>query len=262
MPAGSLKFATADGIKIAFKAPAKLADSHSLQKNIIAAACGGSVDFSHISDPVIRVDFRGQGESESPKELSDYSINGYASDTFAVADAAGVKTPVLLGYSHAADGATLAALNEPDRVQALILVEPAILVDKAHLAQRVRLLEEGKIDEALRLTFQFANPRISKDELKAAVKQGKEFYGRDGKAFLGESLARLNSPIDEGRLSTISVPTLVIGGTRSSIRSNVARVAKAIPNASVVWVNGADHFLTNKTKEVSAIITAFVASLG
>lgn len=261
MVAASLKFAESDGLKIAYTPTDARASGAALNKAIIAAACSGQMDFADIGGPVMQVDFRGQGGSEAPREIDDFSINGYAADMLSVADAAGVKTPIVLGYSHAADGAALAALDEPGRVQALVLVEPAMLLEKGHLQRRVKLLEAGKVDEALRLTFKFANPRISGEELEAAIAHAKEFYGKSGASFLGETLARLHSPIDEGRLGTIGVPTLVIGGTRSSIRSNVARVAKAIPNASVMWIDGADHFLAGKTKQVMQVIKSFVETL-
>lgn len=262
MTNANLKFAVSDGLKIAYTPIDKTAVPRVvLDKAVIAAACGGQIDFRDIGDPVMQVDFRGQGGSEIPRQRDGFSIEGYASDMFAVASAVGVEKPILLGYSHAADGATFAALSKPDRVRALVLVEPALFVDKGQLKKRLKLAKAGKLDEALRLTFEFANPRIAKKNLDAAIANAKEFYGSSGESFIGETSARLNSPINKDRLAAIKVPTLVVGGARSSIRSNVARVAKAIPGASTLWIDGADHFLAGKSKQVMRLIRAFVDSL-
>jgi len=257
-----LKYAKSDGLKIAYTPIDNVSVSReALRKAVVAAACGGQINFTDIGGPVMQMDFRGQGGSETPRSRDGYSVEGYAADMVAVASAAGVKTPILLGYSHAADGATFAALDNPDRVRALVLVEPAMFLDKAQLKKRLKLAEAGKLDEALRVTFQFANPRITERELEAAVANAKKYYGGSGESFLGETSARLNSPITKDRMAAIKVPTLVVGGTRSNIRSNVARAARAIPDASVVWIDGADHFLTGKSAQVMRLITAFVDSL-
>jgi pimeloyl-ACP methyl ester carboxylesterase len=262
MATANFKFVKSDRLKIAygpFKGASPSRDA--LRKAIIAAACGGQIDFTDIGGPVMQMDFRGQGGSERPRSRDGYSVEGYAADMLAVASEAGVETPILLGYSHAADGATFAALDKPSRVRALVLVEPALFLNKAELKKRLRLAEAGKLDEALRVTFKFANPRMTEKELDAAVANAKEYYGGNGESFVGETSARLNSPITKDRLARIKVPTLVVGGTRSNIRSNVARAARAIPDASVVWIEGADHFLTGKTDQVMRLITAFVETL-
>jgi pimeloyl-ACP methyl ester carboxylesterase len=262
MVSTDLKFAKSDGLKIAYRPADKVSTSReALRKALVAAACGGQINFTDIGDPVMQMDFRGQGGSEMPRSRDGYSVEGYAADMLAVASAAGVEKPILLGYSHAADGAAFAALDNPDRVRALVLVEPALFLDKAQLKTRLKLAEAGKLDEALRVTFKFANPRITEKELKAAVANAKEYYGGSGESFAGETSARLNSPINKERLAAIKVPTLVVGGTRSNIRANVARAAKAMPDASVVWIEGADHFLTGKSAQIMRLITAFVDSL-
>lgn len=262
MVSATLKYAESAGLKIAYKPTGGAADPVAgLNKALIAVACGGQLNLDDIGGPVMEVDLRGQGDSEAPHDLDGFSVKGYAADMLSVASAAGVKAPIMLGYSHAADGAALAALEQPRRVRALVLIEPAFLIGKKHFEQRLKLIDAGKLDEALNLTFKFANPKITNQELKAAVASTKEFYGSSGASFRGETLARLHSPIDKGRLAALEVPTLVIGGTLSNIRSSVARVAKAIPNASMVWIEGADHFLSGKTKQVMQVVTAFVDSL-
>jgi pimeloyl-ACP methyl ester carboxylesterase len=262
MASVNLKYAESGGLKIAYRPVGRASGiTARIDKSLIAVACGGQLNLDDIGGPVMEVDVRGQGESEAPRDLDGFSIKGYAADMLSVASAAGVKAPIMLGYSHGADAATLAALEEPRRVRALVLIEPALLIGKKHFEQRLKLIEAGKLDEALNLTFKFANPKISSNELKAAVANAKEFYGNSGASFRGETLARLHSPIDKGRLATLGVPTLVIGGALSSIRSSVARVAKTIPNASVVWIEGADHFLSGKTKQVMQVVTSFVDSL-
>jgi pimeloyl-ACP methyl ester carboxylesterase len=68
----------------------------------------------------VALDLRGHGESE-PAKNGDYSIQGYASDVLAVADALGIQRFVLVGHSMGGAVAGAVAGKEPDRVAGLLL---------------------------------------------------------------------------------------------------------------------------------------------
>ena len=60
----------------------------------------------------------------------------------------------------------------------------------------------------------------------------------------------VNDPnIDPALLPSLSMPTLVIAGTRDMIRESHTRlIARSIPNSSLVLLPG-DHFVANKNPE-------------
>jgi pimeloyl-ACP methyl ester carboxylesterase len=71
----------------------------------------------------VALDLRGHGESE-PAEDGDYSITGLAADVAAVADQLGLRRFVLAGHSLGALAAIDYAGRHPERVAALLLVDP------------------------------------------------------------------------------------------------------------------------------------------
>jgi esterase len=76
-------------------------------------------------------DRRGHGKSDPPKNKS-YALEEGAEDILAVADALGLKTFDLVAHSGGAAEAFIFAARHPDRVSALLLVDPPF--DAAALA--------------------------------------------------------------------------------------------------------------------------------
>jgi pimeloyl-ACP methyl ester carboxylesterase len=71
----------------------------------------------------VAIDLRGHGESD-PADDGDYSIRGLAADVEAVADQLGLRRFVLAGHSLGALVAIDYASRHPERVKALLLVDP------------------------------------------------------------------------------------------------------------------------------------------
>ncbi|HYG46728.1 MAG TPA: alpha/beta hydrolase [Allosphingosinicella sp.] len=264
MPRTKAQFAKTNDISIAYRSVGTQLAASSVDSAMIAAACGAETEFMMaLGDPsmgtsAVLVDLRGTGGSDKPDDVQQYTIGSYTQDMFSVAESIGATNPTLLGYSHFAAVAAQAALSEPSRVSALILVEPAFFIDKEVYERRIRALEQGDMEGALRMTFKFANPKISEQQLSRGVKVAMDYYGNNPASLLGEFRARANSDLTEARLGEIRVPTLVIGGTKSNLASNVARTARSIPNASMVWIPGADHFLMDHDNQVARVISAFL----
>lgn len=255
-----------DETKIAYKFFGKPDANAVRQGNIIvAAACGGAVldKFGELvgkSTPVAMMDMRGTGESGVPTSRFQYSVPAYSHDIMAVLDKVKAKRGMVLGYSHGAEAAVYTALSEPERVRALVLIEPGLLNDREVLTERLRLAESGNIEDALRVTFTYANPEITPKELEEGVRTAVDYYRNNPETLIGEFRARALYNVTPDLLNEIRVPTLVIGGTKSNIRQNIATVAQSIPNASMFWIPGANHFLGDQAiKSVAEIARTFVS---
>lgn len=189
------------------------------------------------------LDLRGTGASGQPSNRFDYSIQSYAQDILSVLDANDQSSGHVLGYSNESDAAIQAALDAPERVVGLVLVEPATLIDPSIKKERLALAESGRIDEALRATFSFCDPTLNGEQLDAAVKMAMEFYHGNEENLVGEFRARASFNATPDMLAEIKAPTLVVGGAKSPIRQEVVRVAKSIPGASYLRIPDAGHFM-------------------
>ncbi|MEX2447087.1 MAG: alpha/beta fold hydrolase [Dehalococcoidia bacterium] len=70
---------------------------------------------------VVGFDLRGHGRSDAPPR--GYTMRRFADDMAAVADAAGVKSAVVVGHSLGGVATVEAGRRHPDLVRALVLVE-------------------------------------------------------------------------------------------------------------------------------------------
>jgi len=194
-----------------------------------------------------------------------YELADYLNDIAAVVDCTNSR-PVLCGYSHTAFFTVHYALNHPERLSALILVEPALFNERAELLSRAHKAlagdEHGSITELLKNV----QPDLANDETLAKAYTRFVVKSTENSSTMGmELLARANNPISRERLSTLKMPVLLIGGTKSHAKYTVHRSAEALPNAFVWWVEGATHMdimgptYSNKIEQA---VNAFHAAMG
>jgi len=209
---------------------------------------------------VVGFHYRGSGQSSVPQSLMEYSVEAYREDLRQLALKVGLSKFNLVGYSHGGFFTADYALNYPEQVSALVLVEPALFIDRAILQERVRLAREGNGDDVIHVLMKQMVPEMAfnsqaYNDLVNAIKQNYP----DPIGLAGEWYARSTHEIGEAELAQISVPTLVIGGERSWVRGNIARVASSIPGAKQVWLDGTHNLLEERPAEVTAAIESFLA---
>jgi 3-oxoadipate enol-lactonase len=190
---------------------------------------------------------RGHGESSAAGEHP--TIEQAALDAVAVLDTEGVERAVVLGNSLGATVGLALALLRPERVRALVLVEPtvpALLTDGGGdrlgaAARKARaLLAEGRVDEALDL---FLAPRI-----------GSDWHEKVGRRRLAEwrhnivSTPAWFNAVDTfdpgpGPLDALDLPTLLVygAGTQPVYRQLIEAVAEAVSTANLIEVPEAGH---------------------
>lgn len=170
---------------------------------------------------VIALDTRGHGGS--PRGEGPFSIRRFARDLLDFMDGMEIPAAHLLGFSDGANIALCFALAHPERVKLLILNGGNL--DSSGVKRSVQL----PIEIGYRIARLFAG-----------------FSDKAGKN--AEMLGLMvNDPnIAPEKLQTLSMPTLVIAGTKDMIRDEHTRlIAEKIPRSRLVLLPG-DHFIANK----------------
>lgn len=173
---------------------------------------------------VIAIDTRGHGQSSRGEK--PFTIVQFAEDLHDFMDEKGIAKAILLGFSDGGNIALTFALKYPERVDRMI-------VDGANLFPRgVKPLYQWPIEIGYRIAKLFA-----KKSDKA--KQNAEMLG-----------LMVNEPhIDPVELTRLTMPVLVVAGTKDMIKESHTRlIHKSLPNAQLAILEG-DHFVANKNAE-------------
>jgi pimeloyl-ACP methyl ester carboxylesterase len=178
---------------------------------------------------VIAFDNRGHGQSEKLYDPSVYGAPDMAEDALRLLDHVGIERADVLGYSMGARIAAFLVLRHPERVRSAILGGLGInmvrgMVGSGPLA---KALEADSIDEVTNDTAR---------SFRAFAEQ----TGSDLKA-LAACMRGPRERILPEQLATIRVPVLVAVGTKDVIGGSGAELAKLIPGAQLLEIEGRDH---------------------
>ena len=181
---------------------------------------------SHFSKQyhVIALDTRGHGQS--PRGEKPFTIKQFAEDLHDFMDEKGIEKAVILGFSDGGNIALTFALKYPEQVEKMI-------VNGANLfPSGVRPLYQWPIEIGYRIARLF-----SKKSEKA--KQNAEMLA-----------LMVNEPhIEPSELSHLTMPVLVVAGTKDMIKDSHTRlIYKNLPNAQLNIIEG-NHFVANKNAD-------------
>ncbi len=170
---------------------------------------------------VIALDTRGHGKS--PRGTKPFTIEQFSCDLYDFMTSLEIPNAVILGFSDGANIAIKFAMKYPSKVKALIL-------NGGNLNPKgVKRTIQIPIEIGYKIAKQFASKSPN-------AKQNAEM--------LGLMVNEPNIELDE--LSKITVPTLVICGSRDMIKeSHTKKIAENIPNAKLSIIKG-NHFIANK----------------
>ena len=176
-------------------------------------------DFSH-DFTVYAIDTRGHGKS--PRGTAPFTISQFADDLLAFMNQQGLPQADILGFSDGGNIALIFALRHPDRVRRLIL-------NGANLGPKgVKPLVQLPIVLGYHVASLFKSP------------------GARAKAELLGLMVR-EPHIDPAELKKLTMPVLVIAGTKDMIRERHTRlIAASLPNSRLAIIPG-NHFIANKT---------------
>jgi pimeloyl-ACP methyl ester carboxylesterase len=214
---------------------------------------------------VVAYDYRGLYRSGPPAEPNAVTISDHAADLLAVLRWAGSEPAVVIAWSMGVQVAVEAALAEPDRVAGLVLVAgapgdplagvlnlpvsrvlipPATRVVEAGAAPfgaAVRLLAASRGAPQLLRRLGMVAPSCDLDTFHAMAR---EFAGLDWRLYM-RTIRAMGRHDAWPRLGEVTVPTLVVGGTRDRFlpEATLRAIAAAIPGAELLVIEGATHYL-------------------
>ena len=219
---------------------------------------GAKEDFSdHIEDlsreyRVVVFDHRGHGESGAPTDEASYSLERLGADILCVADALGEETFVLLGHSMGGMVARKVALTNPDRIDALILMDtchgPIAAVDGDLIEMGAQIaLTEGMttLKEILDAGTPLDNPayqRLLEERPGYREFQEKKFGSLSAVMWATIVRAIRDQSDDLEAMRSLEMPTLVmVGEVDLPFVSQSRAMADAIPGAVLAVIPDAGH---------------------
>jgi 3-oxoadipate enol-lactonase len=202
---------------------------------------------------VIAPDLRGHGSSDHPEREDLYSLGLFAQDLLALADDLGWSRFALLGHSMGGMIAQEVALQEPERVERLVLMDtnhgPVDGLDPDTVAFGVEILRTEGIAGLVGLLAQLPQqPKAPSDLRVRAERQGYAEFA-DGKvhrcspamyAAMGVELTTRADRLAD--LAGLTMPVrVVVGAEDTGFLPASHRIADAIASADLVVIPDAAH---------------------
>jgi 3-oxoadipate enol-lactonase len=217
---------------------------------------------------VITIDNRGIGASDAPP--GPYSARVMAADVLAVLDDAGVGKASVVGTSLGGMVAQELALEHPDRVDRLVLVAtipggrltaPMPLKTAYLLTWAPLMHSEARLRGFVRNAL---GPRTVRRRTRVVRRllARKRAHPQSEQAWRAQATAGvLFDP--GGRQRRITQPTLILQGTADQVVNpiNADRLANLIPDARVLYLDGAGHLLYwDEPRRFVRLVTGFLTA--
>jgi pimeloyl-ACP methyl ester carboxylesterase len=207
---------------------------------------------------VVTYDLRGHRDSEP--SAGGYTLERIAADALAVADAAGAREFVVLGFSMSAKFCQYLALEAPDRVTAQILVA-GCPTGVLTLPREITDDWLGREGDAVRMA-EVPGPYMTRPVDPEVMERFGLDAARIGRAALEGTLDAVGVSFME-RVGAIAAPTLVVGGSGDPMFGpELLRTAVVEPlaDARLELLDCGHEIPIEAPRELAALIEEFVAS--
>lgn len=222
---------------------------------------GGKDEFSDFLDPLaergwhaVAPDLRGHGDSDHPTEAAAYSLDIFVGEVLGLVDSLGWGDFVLVAHSMGGAVAQRLALDNPDRVRALVLMNTfhgPVGIDRALIELAIGVVRQGGMPAlaAAQAARREADPaaaaahrRIEEATPGFAARLNRKLLACSQDMWLAMAPRFPDWPDTLSDARNLSVPTLVIvGEDDATMRADCERLAAAIPGARLEVLAGTRH---------------------
>jgi len=201
---------------------------------------------------VVAFDHRGHGESDAPDDPAAYSLDRLAVDALAVAEATGLRELRLLGHSMGGMVARRVALEYPERLAALVLMDtsagPPPGLDPELIAFGVEIVREHGMGELKRVQDELDPLGSPSYRRLLAERPGFREYSERKWVSLSPvmwmrlALEIVTQPDQLAKLAGLTLPTLVIVGDEDVTFVEPCRqMAATVPGSELSVIPNAGH---------------------
>ena len=205
---------------------------------------------------VIVWDLLGHGNSDSPADPDDYSLDLTIGDMAALLDVADADRAVIAGHSFGGYASLMFNIAAPQRVAALVLYGcgPGYRSDDARRGwnDMVEMLAAGLDERGLEALWDGA-------EVDKTSNRSAEGLSRAARGMLAQHDARAI-----GSLRSIDIPTLVVVGERDEqFRGSADYMTQKVRTARKVVIEGAGHAANiEQSRAFERAVLGFLADIG
>jgi pimeloyl-ACP methyl ester carboxylesterase len=207
----------------------------------------------------ITVDCRGHGRSGAPTSEQDYSIKISSEDVYALLNKLGIDKCCLVGHSMGGFMALQFALDHPELVRGLVLVDTSSgeFERAPGFAELRAKLDELARDEGMEAAFEYdsANNPMRIERYKKHPEQREIAHRKmlqtsvDGYIYVARSFGKWE-PVTS-RLGEIDVPTLIFWGDEDGPFLKPSEILRdSIPTAELITVTGVGHSPHEEAPEI------------
>jgi esterase len=210
---------------------------------------------------VIAYDRRGCSRSERPEPYDRTSVAEHTDDAAALLDALEAAPAIVIGRSYGGTIAADLALRYPDRVRAVVMLEPDAPREMAPKAATwidalaSRLREVAARDGSDAVGEALITAVAGEEAWRSFPEQWQGVLAQNGPAILAELAGEWWLEADAAALATITQPTLLVAAAESppEFHEPINVFAGALPNARTELVGG-DHIIDPAAPQVIAFI--------
>lgn len=204
---------------------------------------------------VVAPDLRGHGASDAPTDEEAYSLEEMAADVLALADTLGWETFDLLGHSMGGMVAQVLALQVPERLRSLVLMDtghgPVEGLEPAVVALAAEVVRTEGVERLLEISAELESIRAPRTPSEVRVREERAGYIEFGDRKMRASAAAMYAAMiqllasAEDRLDALrdlDVRTLVVVGEEDAgFVGPSERLAETIPGATLEVIADAAH---------------------